>query len=52
MDIMDKLAETGYWFVYISLELTVLFLVISFIIGVITTYFSPQRIKSTLERHG
>jgi len=51
MDIMDKLAETGYWFVYISLELTVLFLVISFIIGVITTYFSPQRIKSTLERH-
>lgn len=52
MDIMDKLVETGYWFVYISLELTVLFLVISFIIGVITTYFSPQRIKSTLERHG
>ena len=52
MDIMDKLAETGYWFVYISLELTVLFLVISFIIGVITTYFSPQRVKSTLERHG
>ena len=51
MDIMDKLAETGYWFVYISLELTILFLVISFIIGVITTYFSPQRIKSTLERH-
>lgn len=52
MDIMDKLAETGYWFIYISLELTILFLVISFIIGVITTYFSPQRIKSTLERRG
>jgi len=50
MEIMDKLAETGYWFVYISLELTILFLVISFIIGVITTYFSPQRIKGALEK--
>lgn len=52
MDILDKLVETGYWFVYISLELTILFLVISFIIGVITTYFPPQRIKGTLERRG
>ena len=52
MDIMDKLAETGYWFVFISLELTILFLVISFIIGIITTYFSPQRIKNTFERRG
>jgi len=49
---MDKLVETGYWFIYISLELTILFLVISFIIGVITSYVSPQRIKSVLERRG
>lgn len=49
---MDRLAQAGYWFVYISLELTVLFLVICFIIGVITTYVSPQRVQDILERHG
>jgi len=49
---MDMLLETGKWFIFISLELSILFLVIGFVIGVIITYAPAQRIQSVLERHG
>ncbi len=49
---MDKLAEAGYWFIYISLELTVLFLVITFLLGIIRTYLTPERARRALQRYG
>lgn len=49
---MDKVAETGYWFLFTALELTLLFLVITFIIGVITSYIPAQRVRGILERYG
>ena len=49
---MNGLAQAGYWFLYISLELTILFLLITFIIGVITTYLSPEKIQASLQKYG
>jgi uncharacterized membrane protein YraQ (UPF0718 family) len=49
---MDRIEEAGYWFLYTALELTVLFLVITFIIGIITSYVPAERVKGVLERHG
>lgn len=49
---MNNWLQAGYWFFYISVELTILFLVITFIIGIIVTYLSPQKIQSVLERYG
>jgi hypothetical protein len=49
---MDNVAETGYWFLFTALELTILFLVITFIIGVITSYIPAQRVQGMLERYG
>ncbi len=49
---MDRLAQAGYWFLYISIELTVLFLLVTFLVGIIRTYVTPERAKGTLERYG
>lgn len=49
---VERLAEAGYWFVYISIELTVLFLGVTFLVGIIRTYVTPERTRVMLERHG
>jgi uncharacterized membrane protein YraQ (UPF0718 family) len=49
---MNSLQQAGYWFLYIAIELSVLFLVITFIIGVITTYLSPEKIQAILQKYG
>jgi len=49
---MDRLAEAGYWFLYIGIELTVLFLVVTFLVGIIRAYVTPERSKAVLERYG
>jgi len=49
---IDRLIEAGFWFLYISLELSILFLGISFLIGVITTYVPPQKVERVLSRYG
>jgi len=48
----DRLIVAGYWFVYIALELSILFLGISFLIGVLTTYVSPQKVERILSKYG
>jgi len=48
----DQLIVTGYWFVYIALELSILFLGISFLIGVLTTYVSPNKVERILSKYG
>lgn len=52
MDGLNSLREAAYWFVYISLELTILFVGITFIIGLITTYVSPKKVEGILSRYG
>ncbi len=48
----DQLIAAGYWFIYISLELSLLFLCISFLIGLITAYLPPEKVESILSRYG
>lgn len=48
----DELTVAGYWFVYIALELSVLFLGISFLIGVLTAYITPQKVERILSKYG
>lgn len=49
---MNSLTQAGYWFLYIAVELSVLFLGITFIIGIITSYLSPLKIQSVLQKYG
>ncbi|MCK9356658.1 MAG: permease [Dehalococcoidia bacterium] len=49
---MERLAEAGYWFLYIGIELTVLFLVVTFLVGIVRAYVTPERSKAVLERYG
>ncbi|MBC7126625.1 MAG: permease [Candidatus Methanosuratus sp.] len=48
----DQLISAGYWFAYISIELSVLFLGISFLIGLITVYVPPDKVERILSRYG
>ena len=48
----NSLVQAAYWFVYISLELSILFIGITFIIGLITSYVSPQKVESFLSKYG
>lgn len=48
----DQLITAGYWFAYISLELSVLFLGISFLIGLITAYIPPNKVEHVLSKYG
>ncbi len=45
---MHGLGETLYWFLYLFAELAVLFLFVSFLVGVIQEYVSPARIQAAL----
>ena len=47
----NSLVQAAYWFVYISLELSILFIGITFIIGLITSYVSPQKVESFLSKY-
>jgi len=49
---IDRLMEVAYWFFYISIELSILFLGISFLIGIITTYIQPKKVETVLSRFG
>jgi len=49
---MERLAEAGYWFLYISVELTLLFLAVTFVVGIIRTFLTPERARHALERYG
>ncbi|MDI9644510.1 MAG: permease [Candidatus Verstraetearchaeota archaeon] len=48
----DQLIGAGYWFAYISLELSVLFLGVSFLIGLITAYIPPNKVEHILSKYG
>lgn len=50
MDIMDKLAETGYWFLYISLELALLFVAVTFLVGLLREYVPQDKMQRVLGR--
>lgn len=49
---IDRLIEVIYWFFYISIELSILFLGISFLIGLVTTYIQPKKVETILSRYG
>ncbi len=48
----DQLISAGYWFAYIALELSVLFLGISFLIGLIAAYIPPKKVERALSKYG
>ncbi len=48
----DPLISAMYWFAYISLELSALFLGISFLIGLITAYLPPNKVEHVLSKYG
>lgn len=50
MDIVDKLAETGYWFIYISLELAILFVGVTFLVGLLQEYVPQAKMQRALGR--
>lgn len=47
---IDQALETLYFFFYILIELTILFLVISFLVGLLREYVAPERIKAAMTR--
>ncbi|MGE4275242.1 MAG: permease [Candidatus Methanomethylophilaceae archaeon] len=47
---IEQVSTTLYFFLYILLELTVLFLVISFLVGLLREYVAPERIKAAMTR--
>ena len=52
-DMMEKLKASADMFVYLAVELTVLFLAISYLVGVIQSYVPPEKIERILSsKHG
>ncbi len=52
-EILSMLFEAADMFVLLAVELTILFLVISYLVGVLQEFISPEKIKSILaSRHG
>ena len=47
---MNDLEATLYFFIYIMIELIVLFLAITFIVGLIREYIPPEKIRNALTR--
>lgn len=49
MTFVENLTTAGWFFIQIALELTILFIVITFIVGMIQEYLPAERIKKSLE---
>jgi len=51
---VENLTTAGWFFIQIAAELTILFIVITFIVGMIQEYLPAERIKKSLEQdsHG
>ncbi len=47
-EILDHLAQAGYFFIFNFIELAVLFLGVSFIVEIINLYLSPQKVQKAL----
>ncbi|TKB54664.1 permease [Ferrimonas aestuarii] len=47
-ELLSQLAETADMFLFLAAELTILFLVISYLVGVLQEFLTPQKIQSIL----
>lgn len=48
MEYLPMLKETGGMFLFLSVELTILFLLISYIVGILQEYIPPEKIQKVL----
>ena len=52
-ELWGMLEEAADMFVFLAVELTVLFLVVSYLVGVLQEYITPEKVRATLSsRHG
>lgn len=47
-EIIDMLKETANMFAFLALELTLLFIVISYLVGILQEFITPQKVQSIL----
>ena len=47
-ELLEKLKDSAEMFVFLAVELTVLFLAISYLVGILQEYIPPEKIKSIL----
>ncbi len=52
MTLFNTLISAGWFFIVIALELVLLFIGISFLVGLLQTYISRERIRQTMMRKG
>lgn len=52
LDISSKIGSSVQFFIYDTLKISVLLIILIFIISYIQTYFPPERTKQILSRHG
>lgn len=47
-----NLSETGRWFLITTVELTILFLVLSFLVGLLQAWLPEKKVRRAFDRHG